>query len=69
MTDDTRRIIRLVVDALAAGGVAMGGALLTAKTSVGEIPESAWAIGAVMGGVTICQSIRASLSQPPSSRA
>ncbi len=66
MTDTTRRFIRLIVDALAAGGVAMGGALLTAKTSAGEIPESAWIIAAVMGGVTVCQSIRASLSQPPS---
>jgi hypothetical protein len=68
MTDDTRRLVRLVADSLAAGGSAMGGAILTAKTSAGEIPESAWVIGAVVGGIAICQSIRSSLSQPPNGR-
>jgi hypothetical protein len=66
MTDDTRRVLRLIIDALAAGGVGMGGALLAAKTSAGAIPESAWVIGAIVGGVTVCQSVRSSLSQPPS---
>lgn len=61
-----RRVLRLIVSALAAAGIAGGGALTTAVIATNAAPTEAvlWLV-AGLAITALCKDIQSSLSEPP----
>lgn len=65
MTDNVRRLMRMIVSAVLAGIVGAGTNLLTSITSSGEIHAGAWTIATVTFVVLAGQNLQSALSEPP----
>ena len=61
MTDNTRRVIRLIVSAMVAGLAGGVQGLLQAQ----ELNEKSWIIAGLTFVLLTCNSVQSSLSEPP----
>ena len=62
----SRRLVRLIVSAIAAAGIAGGGAIATAVTATSAPPSEAVLWLAVSLAITaLCKDVQSSLSEPP----
>ena len=66
MTDAQRRVVRLVVSAVAAGGIAGLGVLLAAFAGGNTMPNTAqWCVAGITGALQMLKDVQSSLSEPP----
>ena len=65
MTDNMRRMIRLVVSAIVAGTITSITSLLSTINAAGTVEKGALVIALLGGTLVLLQNVQSSLSEPP----